>query len=69
MVVEVLDSTGFVQSRSTVSLSPRNRVTATVPSGLRSGYVRVTSNFPVHLLGSIGTEDGRQLDQIPAIRP
>ena len=69
VVVEVLDSTGLVRSRSTVSLSPQNRFTAMVPPGLDSGYVRITANLPVHLLGSIGTLDGRQLDQIPAIRP
>ena len=69
VVVEVLDSTGLVRSRSTVSLSPQNRITALVPPGVNSGYVRFTSNFPVHLLGSIGTLDARQLDQIPAIRP
>jgi hypothetical protein len=69
VVIEVLDPAGLVRSRSTASLSPQNRMTGLVPSGLSPGYVRVTANFPVHLLGSIGTLDGRQLDQIPAIRP
>jgi hypothetical protein len=69
VVIEVLDSAGLVRSRSTASLSPQNRITGMVPSGLSSGYLRVTANFPVHLLGSIGTLDGRLLDQIPAIRP
>jgi hypothetical protein len=69
VVIEILDSAGLVRSRSTASLSPMNRITGMIPAGLSSGYVRVTANFPVHLLGSIGTLDGRQLDQIPAIRP
>jgi hypothetical protein len=66
--VEVVGSDGKVINRTTTSISPRGRVTATIPAGLGSGYVRITSNLPVHVLGSIGTTDTAAFDQISSIR-
>ena len=66
--VEVVNPDGTVRSRSSVQLAPSNRTTALVPSGVRSGYLRFSSNLPIHVGGSIGTDDLRQLDQLPGIR-
>jgi hypothetical protein len=33
----------------------------------RSGYVRITSNFPIQVVGAIGTKDGTTLDQVPGM--
>ena len=43
-------------------------VAVDIPSGLPSGYLRFRSNFPIHVMGSVGTEDLRELDLVPAIR-
>jgi hypothetical protein len=67
VVVEVVDSSGAVRGTTMISLSPRHRVTSLIPAGVPSGYVRITSNLPIHVLGSIGTHDERLLDQLPAI--
>lgn len=66
--VQVFDSAGNVAETRAVSLSPRNRTTGLAASGLTSGYIRFTSNFPIHVLGSIGTRNRRVLDQVPALR-
>jgi hypothetical protein len=68
VLVEVVNSAGAVVDRSTISLAPRNRRSALVPPGLASGYLRFSSPLPFFVLGSIGTSDGRLLDQLPAIR-
>lgn len=66
--VEVLNASGVVVERRTLSLSPRTRVASVLTANLQSGYLRFTSNLPVHVVTAIGTRDGRYLDQIPAIR-
>jgi len=66
--VEVVNPDGTVRSRSSVQLAPSNRTAALVPAGVRGGYLRFSSNLPIHVGGSIGTEDLRQLDQLPGIR-
>ena len=66
--IEVLNSAATLIERSTISLSPRNRQASLVAVGVPSGYLRITSNMPVHVVGSIGTRDGRLLDQLPALR-
>jgi len=67
VVVEVVNSAGDVVSRSAYSLSPATRQTALIPSGLASGYVRITSSMPIHVVGSIGTTNLNALDSITAI--
>jgi hypothetical protein len=66
--VEVVNPDGTLRNRSSIQLSPSNRVAAVLPTGVRSGYLRISSNLPIHVGGSIGTQDLRQLDQLPAIR-
>jgi hypothetical protein len=46
--IEVLNSAATVIERSTISLSPRNRQASLVAVGVPSGYLRITSNMPVH---------------------
>jgi hypothetical protein len=65
--VEVVGPAGNVLTRS-ISLSPRFRETALIPPGFRNGYLRFTSNLPIHVMSSIGTVDGRVLDDLPALR-
>ena len=67
VVVEVVNSAGGVVSRSVYSLSPSTRQTAIIPPGLTSGYVRITSSGPIHVVGSIGTTNSNLLDSITAI--
>jgi len=66
--VEVLNSAGTVIDRSTISLSPRSRQASVVAADVQSGYLRFTSNLPIHIVGAIGTRNGRLLDQLPALR-
>jgi hypothetical protein len=66
--VEVINGDGAVVNQTTIQLSPLSRVAALVVPGVAGGYLRFTSNFPVHAMASIGTDDHEELDQIPAIR-
>jgi hypothetical protein len=66
--VEVVNSAGTVIDKTTISLSPRNRHASVVTADVQSGYLRVTSNMPIHIVGAIGTREGGLLDQLPAIR-
>jgi hypothetical protein len=66
--VEVLNSAGAVIDRKTISLSARSRQASIVDVRLQSGYLRFTSNMPIHIVGAIGTRNGRLLDQLPALR-
>jgi hypothetical protein len=66
--VEIVSPGGAVQSQSTIQLSPLNRKVALVPNGVAGGYLRFKSNFPIHVMGAIGTADLRTGDQIPVIR-
>jgi hypothetical protein len=66
--VEILNSAGTVVQTSTISLSPRSRQASVVTADVPSGYVRFTSNLPIHVVGAIGTRTGRLLDQLPALR-
>jgi hypothetical protein len=66
--LEVVNADGTLQGATTTQLSPLNRTAALVPSGLRGGYLRFRSNFPIHVMGAVGTEDLRQLDFVPVIR-
>jgi hypothetical protein len=65
--VEVVSPDGIVQSQTAIQLSPLNRTAVLLPSGVVRGYLRFRSNFPVHVMGSVGTEDLRQFDVLPAI--
>jgi len=64
---EVVNSAGEVMERKVFSISPGTRETALVPSSVTSGYVRFTSNLPIYVTGTIGTNDLQMLDQLPAI--
>jgi hypothetical protein len=66
--VELINSNGEPVDRLSYSLSPGTRRTAMIRSGIPSGYLRITSNFPVFVMGSIGTNDLLALDQLPAVR-
>src|SRR5262249_20002112 len=66
--LEVVNADGTIKEQTTIELSPLNRTAMLIPSGLRSGYLRFRSNFPIHVMGSVGTEDLRELDLVPAIR-
>ena len=66
--VEVVSPDGAVVSRSVVQLSPLEKRAALIPTGVSNGYLRFISNFAIHVMGSIGTNDVRMLDQLPAIR-
>jgi len=65
--VEVVNSAGTVIDRTTISLSPRSRQASVIAVDVQSGYLRVTSNMSIHIVGAIGTRDGRLLDQLPAL--
>jgi hypothetical protein len=67
VTVEVVAPDGNVVDRHTLSLGPRQRTASLIPDGLGSGFVRITSNLPVFVLGSIGSRDSRTLDQIPPL--
>jgi hypothetical protein len=66
--VEVVNSAGAVIDKSTISLSPRSRQASVVHAEVLSGYLRFTSNMPIHIVGAIGTRNGLLLDQLPALR-
>jgi hypothetical protein len=66
--IEVVNGDGVVVSQSTVQLSPLNRRAALVTGPLGSGYLRFSSNFPVHIMATIGTTDLKTLDQLPVLR-
>jgi len=66
--VEVVNSAGAVTDKRTVSLSPRSRHASVIAAGVQSGYLRLTSNMPIHVVDAIGTDDGRLLDQVPPLR-
>ena len=65
---EVVNSAGEVVERKVYSISPGRRETALIPANVTSGYVRLTSNLPIYVAGTIGTTDLQMLDQLPAIR-
>jgi hypothetical protein len=66
--VDIIGPAGNVLSTRSISLSPRSRESALIPPGVTSGYLRFTSNLPIHVMSSIGTVDGRALDSLPALR-
>jgi hypothetical protein len=66
--LEVVNANGTVKEQTTIHLSPLNRTATLVRPGLPGGYLRFRSNFPIHVMGAVGTEDLRQLDLVPAIR-
>ena len=66
--VEEVGSDGIVVRRSSISLSPKSRRVGSVGSTLTGGYLRFTSTLPFVVAGSIGTVDGRMVDQVPGLR-
>jgi len=66
--VDVVGPAGNVLSTRSISLSPRFRESALVPPGVTNGYLHFTSNLPIQVMSSIGTVDGRVLDDLPALR-
>ena len=65
--IEVVQSDGTVLNAEEVSLSPGRQHTAVVAETLQSGYVRISSNMPLGIVGALGTRDSRLLEQIPVI--
>ena len=68
VIVELVGPNGTVLNSTPIQLSPRNRTANVVAASDQAGYLRITSNFPIHVFGLIGTRDNRTLDQIPALR-
>lgn len=66
VTVEIVGASGAVLTKSEISLSPAAKRALAIPDGLM-GYVRLTSNMPIHVLGAIGARDGGTLDQVPAL--
>jgi hypothetical protein len=66
--IEEIISDGNVVNRSSVSLSPRSRRTGAVASRMNGGYLRFTSSLPIVLIGTVGTAEGQNTDQIPALQ-
>src|SRR5262249_37550474 len=46
--LEVVKADGTLEGGTPLQLSPLNRTATLVPSGLRGGYLRFRSNFPIH---------------------
>jgi len=67
VTIEVILADGTVFDTEQVSLSPRGQHAGVVPPGVGPGYVRITANMPIRVLGSIGTTDSSLLEQLPAI--
>ena len=67
VTIQIVNPDGTIHSTTRVSLSPRSRTTAMIPPGIATGYLRITANMPIHVLGAIGTVDGRLLKAIPAL--
>lgn len=67
ITIEIVSSDGTVGNTEQVSFSPRRQHTAVVPETFQSGYVRITSNMPVRIVGAIGTRDLRLLEQMPVL--
>ena len=67
VTVETVLADGTVFDTELVSLSPRGQHADVIPLGVGPGYVRITANMPIRVLGSIGTSDSSLLEQVPAI--
>ncbi len=69
VTVELLDAEGRLAAPPrTISLSPAARFVGLVDKEMQSGYLRIQSNLPVAVLGSIGTCSGTALASLPALR-
>jgi hypothetical protein len=66
VVVETVGNDGAIIDRAAIQLSPLARTARLMAPAGRPAYFRITANFPVHVLGAIGTTDGRTLEAIPA---
>src|SRR5262245_24261431 len=64
VTVDLLDQDGRLINRTTLSLSPARLHVSVVPGNLSGWFMRIRANFPVHVLGTIGTRDGQTLDEI-----
>src|SRR5262249_44562443 len=63
--VEIVNTNGMVREQTTIEVPALTRTANVVPSGLPRGYLRFRSNFLIHMMGAVGTEDLRQLDVVP----
>jgi hypothetical protein len=71
VVAEFIASNGAVVESRLFHLSPQARAAALVSPSAEVGYVRIRSNFPVHVFGSIGSRERPAyllLEQVPALR-
>jgi hypothetical protein len=66
VTIEIVDRSGNVTGTDSISLPRATRYSTMVPEG-RSGYIRIRSNRPIHVLGALGRKDGTTLEQIPAL--
>jgi hypothetical protein len=69
ITIELLDPDGQpVSPPRKVSLAPAARFVSLVEEKVRSGYIRITANGPIAVLGSIGSWSGNMLAPLPALR-
>jgi hypothetical protein len=69
VTIELLDRNGrMIGTPRKVSLSPSARFVSLIQERIQGGYLRIRSNGPVALVGSIGTTDGSTLSPLPALR-
>jgi len=69
VTIEVFAADGSLVESRQVSLSPRGMSTGLIPDGVGSGFIRISSNMPVRVVGSVGTSDPATLERVPAIAP
>ncbi len=68
VTIELLDSDGrTVGTPQSISLSPSSRFVGLVQERARGGYLRISANAPVAVLGSIGRSDGSALASLPGL--
>ncbi len=67
VTIEIIHADGTVMHVEEVSLPPRGLHTQVLPETLRSGYVRITSDMPIRIVGVLGTRDSRLLEQVNAV--
>ncbi len=68
ITIDLFDVDGYpVGSSRKISLSPAARYVGLIEEKLSSGYFRIRANFPIALLGSIGTWNGSILAPLQSI--
>ena len=58
---------GTVMEVEEVSLFPKGQHTGVLSETFQSGYVRISSNMAIRIVGALGTQDLRLLEQLPVL--